>query len=985
VPNGHTRSSPPRPPGSPSALARDLSAACGDVRFDDGTRALFATDASNYRQVPIGVVFPRNRDEIVAALEVCRAHGAPLLPRGAGTSLAGQCCNEAVVLDVSRHLRGILEVDPVRGIARVEPGVVLDDLRREAERFGLTFGPDPATHRTCTLGGMIGNNSCGVHSVMAGRTDENVLALEVVTADGARVSARAGGALSGAGGGRAGEIHRALESLAARHAAAIRTRFPDIPRRVSGYNLPALLPENGFDVAKALVGSEGTCAVILEATVRLVPSPRARCLLVLGFADVYAAADRVPEILASPSRPIGLEGLDDGLVEDMRRASLHLDSLALLPDGRGWLLVEMGGDTPEEAAAKARALTAALGHPGPGPSSRLCESAQEQRRMWRTREAALGATSHAPGRPLTWEGWEDSAVHPERLGPYLRDLRALLNRHGYGGDFYGHFGQGCVHTRTDFDLASEGGIARYRAFVLEAADLVVSYGGSLSGEHGDGQSRGELLGRMFGSELVDAFREFKRIWDPEGRMNPGKKIDARPLDRDLRLGARYSPARPRTAFAYASDGGDFSRAMLRCVGVSLCRREDGGTMCPSWRATREEAHSTRGRARLLFEMLRGEEREPRRDGDLWRDEAVRDALDLCLACKGCKGECPAEVDMATYKAEFLSHYYRGRLRPRSSWTMGLVHLWAPLAGRSPGLANFLLHAPGISRVTKWLAGVDPSRDLPRFAKESLRESFRSPDHKIPRSPKEAVAHRRVLLWPDTFTNAFHPNAGQQAADVLAAAGFSVSLPKEGLCCGRALYDHGLLGIARELLARILESLRSEIRAGVPVVALEPSCAAVFKDELPGLFPDDPDARRLASQTFFFAEFLERRAPELLASATTSESASARRGTAVIQGHCHQGALAAASLEAERTLLGRLGYDAILLDSGCCGMAGAFGLERRHAGVSREIARLGVLRRLAEHPDALVVADGFSCREQIRQLAGRGAVHVAEVVHQTLFK
>ncbi|HYK41725.1 MAG TPA: FAD-binding oxidoreductase, partial [Thermoanaerobaculia bacterium] len=578
----------------------------GEVRFDDGTRALYATDSSNYRQVPIGVVFPCDTADALEALEVCRAHGAPVLPRGAGTSLAGQSCNVAVVIDCSRHLSRVLEIDPARRLARVEPGVVLDELRRRAEAHHLTFGPDPATHRVCTLGGMIGNNSCGVHSVMAGKTEDNVLALDVITAEGVRFTAERTppdvlARILAEPGPRA-DIYRGLAALAGRHAEEIRRRFPDIPRRVSGYNLPALLPENGFDLARALVGSEGTCVYLLEATVKLVESPPGRCVVAVGFEDIYAAADRVPFVLGFG--PIGLEGFDAGLVEAERRAGLYPDSLALLPEGRGWLLVELGGPDARDAEESARRFAAEIVRGG-SVSARVFPAAADQHRLWRIREAGLGATSHAPGEPLTWEGWEDSAVHPRDLGKYLRDLRALLNRHGFGGHFYGHFGQACVHTRTNFDLQSAEGIRRYRAFVTDAADLVVAYGGSLSGEHGDGQSRAELLPKMYGESLTAAFREFKRIFDPRGRMNPGKVVDARPLDSDLRLGTGYAPARPSTHFAYADDGGDFSRAMLRCVGVGACRRNEGGTMCPSWRATGEEKHSTRGRARLLFEMLRG--------------------------------------------------------------------------------------------------------------------------------------------------------------------------------------------------------------------------------------------------------------------------------------------------------------------------------------------------------------------------------------------
>ena len=981
LPNARAEARPgPGSGGGEEALARDLRRAVrGEVRFDAGSRAMYATDASNYRQVPIGVVVPEDRDDVLAALDVCRRHGAPVLARGGGTSLAGQCCNVAVVLDTSKRFRSILEIDPGRRLARVEPGVVLDDLRREAERHGLTFGPDPASHRSCTLGGMIGNNSCGVHSVFAGKTDENVEALEVVTGDGltlavGRTSPEDLAAIL-AGGGRRAEIYRALASLRDRHAAAIRARFPAIPRRVSGYNLPALLPENGFDVAKALVGSEGTCAFLLEATVRLVWSPPARVLLVLGFPDVFAAADRVPEILEHG--PIGLEGFDEGLAEATRRAGLVSGGLDLLPPGGGWLLVEFGAETLEDAASAARALPARLASgssaPAPPPSARLFESERDQREIWRVREAALGSTSHAPGEPLTWEGWEDSAVHPAKLGAYLRDLRALMTRHGYGGHFYGHFGQACVHTRNDFDLSSAEGVRRFRSYVGEAADLVVSYGGSLSGEHGDGQARAELLPKMFGEELVGAFREFKRIWDPEGRMNPGKVVDPRPIDADLRLSGFGAPRVPETRFAFADDGGDFSRAVLRCVGVGLCRRTEGGTMCPSYRATREEAHTTRGRARLLFEMLRGDT-----VAGGWKDEAVKEALDLCLSCKACRKDCPVGVDMATYKAEFLSHYYEGRLRPRSAYALNLIHRWAPLAARFPGLANFFTQTPGLAAAVRWAAGISPGRQIPRLARGTLRERLRRRDASRPGEVEGRAAAPRVVLFPDTFTEHFHPQAAEAAVSVLEAAGFAVSLPagSRRLCCGRPLYDAGMLDRARNQLAEILEALRPELAAGTPVVVLEPSCASVFQDELRGLFPDDPDAARLASQTRLFAEFLETEAPGWSPPATLT-------GSALVQGHCHQRALSPASLDAESTLLARTGLSVRVLDAGCCGMAGAFGFEAAHRDVSVAIAEDALMPALRAAPDALVVADGFSCREQVRQLAGRPAFHVAEVVHSAL--
>ncbi|MGK2859333.1 MAG: FAD-binding and (Fe-S)-binding domain-containing protein, partial [Thermoanaerobaculia bacterium] len=706
--------------GDAAALARELrEAISGEVLFDAGSRALYATDSSNYRQVPIGVVRPRNADEVVAALEVARRHGAPILGRGAGTSLAGQCCNVAVVLDFSRHMNRILEVSATGGFARVEPGVVLDNLRDAAETHGLTFGPDPATHSRCTLGGMIGNNSCGVHSIMAGKTDANVEELEIVTYDGARMRV---GETSEAeldaiirAGGRRGEIYSKLRSIRDRYAPLIREKFPKIPRAVSGYNLPYLLPEHGFHVARALVGTESTCVVVLEAKARLVHSPPVRNLLVLGFSDVYAAADRVLDVLEFGC--IGLEGFDDRLVNDVRACGLDPESMAMLPAGAGWLLVEFGGETLTEANGKAgRLISAMRGAPGEVPSVLLLDDPRLAAKIWKVRESALGATAVVEGRGHAYEGWEDAAVPPARLGDYLRDLRKLLDRYGYIGDFYGHFGDGCVHTRNDFDLTSRDGTAKYRAYVTDAAQMVARYGGSFSGEHGDGQSRAELLPIMFGDELMGAFREFKDAWDPEWKMNPGKVVEAYRLDENLRIGENYREKRPATHFSFPRDDGSFDHAISRCVGVGLCRRESGGTMCPSWMVTREEQHSTRGRARLLFEMLEG---QVVKNG--WRSEEVKGALDLCLACKGCKSDCPTQVDMASYKAEFLAHYYEGRLRPLAAYTMGWIHLWARAGSLVPRLANFLLEWPISAGIMKRFAGIAARREMPKFAERTFRD------------------------------------------------------------------------------------------------------------------------------------------------------------------------------------------------------------------------------------------------------------------------
>jgi len=945
--------------GAGAALSRALAAAVrGEVCFDAATRAVFATDSSNYRQVPLGVVFPRDVADVVEAVALCREFGVPVLARGAGTSLAGQACNVAVVLDLSRHMNRILELDPDRRIAVVEPGVVLDDLRAAAAPHGLTFGPDPATHAWCTIGGMIGNNSCGTHALYAGKTVDNVERLRVLTYGGTLLDV---GSLTSAqldelasAPGETGRIYGTLRSIAADYGDLVRARYPDIPRRVSGYNLDELLPERGPHVARALVGSESTLVVVLGATLRLVASPRLRRLVVLGFPDVYEAADAVPHLLRH--QLLGLEGLDEILVRQMRALRLNLAELELLPEGRGWLLAEVGADDPDEADGRLADLLADLPE---GAVATAYRDAGEQAAVWRVRDSALAAAAHPPGAPPNHEGWEDAAVAPERLGAYLRGIRALWEEFGYTGMWYGHFGQGCAHTRNDFDFRSPEGRARFRAYVERAADLCVELGGSLSGEHGDGQARGELLGKMFGPELLVAFRRLKAAFDPDGRMNPGKLVDANPLDADLRYGASYRAARLRpTHFAFASDGGSLQLAVERCVGVGRCRRDDVGVMCPSYRATRDELHSTRGRAKLLAELFQGEVTP-----ETWRNEDVRAALELCLSCKGCAVDCPTHVDMAAYKAEFLSHYYAGRLRPRAAYALGLVPFLARAATRAPRAANALLADPFPGRALRRLAGLSAQRPVPAFARTSFR-----------RSPAARAAARAasptVVLWPDTFSDAYLPARAQAALELLEAAGERVALPRRWACCARPLYDVGMLGLARRMLGQVLDVLDGHLAASLPVVVVEPSCLAAFKDELVQLLPDDERAARLAASARTLAEHLE--------AIGWSPDAPVGGGRVVVHPHCHQ--RAAVGMEAERRLLARAGFSVEVLDAGCCGLAGSFGFRAEHDGLSREIAAakfLPALRSLGE--DEHLVIDGFSCRTQAAQLAASPGTSLAELL------
>jgi FAD/FMN-containing dehydrogenase/Fe-S oxidoreductase len=937
----------------------------GEVRFDRGSRALYAADGSNYRQIPIGLVVPRDADDVIAAVDACKKFGAPLLPRGAGTSLAGQSCNVAVVLDFTKYMNQILEIDPERRFARVQPGVVLDTLRSRAEKHQLTFAPDPSTHNRCTIGGMIGNNSCGTHSLLGGKTVDNVEELRIVLADGTQMTV---GATTAAefeqivrAGGRRAEIYSKLRAIGEQYAPLIRAKYPPIPRRVSGYNLDELLPERNFHLARALVGTEGTCAVVLDAKLKLIHSPQHRSLVALGYKDAFEAADHVMEIL--DLHPIGLEGMEGSIIDALKQR--RAPNIELIPEGGGFLLVEFGADDPKEAQSVAQQLVERLKRVPNPPTSRVYTTA-EAKAVWQIREAGPRAAAFAPGVPAEWEGWDDAAVAPEKLGGYLRDIRKLMNEYNYRGAFYGHFGHGCIHMRVSFDLESEKGIRNYGEFVGRAADLVVSYGGSLSGEHGDGQSRGALLPKMFGPELVRAFGQFKAAWDPENRMNPHKVVDPYLPTENLRLGADYHPLEPHTHFKFPEDNGSLAKASLRCLGLGACRKQDSGTMCPSYMATLEEGYSTRGRAHMLFEMLQG---EITRDG--WNDEHVKKSLDLCLSCKACKTECPANVDLATYKAEFLSHYYEGHSRPLHAYVFGMIDKWLRLGSIAPGIVNTINNAPGFSHLMRKILHLAPQRKMPVLAAQNFRRWAKKngvPDAGASNASADVKAN--VILWLDTFNNYLHPQTTSAALEILRSAGFNVRVPYQALCCGRPLYDFGLLDEAKTYLRNVLDSLAGPIDVGLPIVVLEPSCASVFRDELCNLFPENPRAQRLRSQTFLLSEFLERHAakfplPKL-----------ARK--VLLHGHCHHKSLM--KMKDEESVLRKMGADLQSLDSGCCGMAGPFGFEKEKYAISQVIGER-VLLPAVRHAsaDTLIVSDGFSCREQIAQSTGRNAIHLAEAI------
>ncbi|GAA2048894.1 FAD-binding and (Fe-S)-binding domain-containing protein [Streptomyces cheonanensis] len=923
----------------------------GEVEFDAAARALTTMDASNYRRVPVGVVAPYDADDVAAALAVCRAHGVPVVARGGGTSIAGQATGVGVVLDFTRHMNRVLALDADARTAVVQPGVICDTLRDAAAPHGLTFGPDPSTHSRCTIGGMIGNNSCGSHSVAWGTTADNVHALDALTYRGDRL-------LLGRGGHQLpAALRTAADDLVRRELALLRTGFPELPRRISGYALDELLPERGRDWARAFTGSEGTLAVLTEATVRLVESPPARVLAVLGYPDESAAAEAAPGLL--PYRPLTVEGMAGDLVGDTARAAL--------PRGGAWLFVEMGGAGRAEAEAAAGHLVRAAGADGATGHTLVTDPAG-QRVLWRIREDASGTATRLPDGGEAWPGWEDCAVPPARLAGYLREFRALLSDYGLRGLPYGHFGDGCIHVRIDFDLLTAPGIARFREFSTELARLVAAHGGSLSGEHGDGLARAELLPLMYGRELVGVFHEFKDLWDPDGGLNPG--VLARPdrLDDHLRFAGLPKEPVP-VAFGYPHDGGDFSAAVRRCVGVAKCREttaSGGQVMCPSFRVTGEEQHSTRGRARLLHEMLVG---EVITDG--WQSGEVADALDLCLSCKGCRGDCPVEVDMATYKAEFLHQRYRGRRRPAAHYAMGRLPQWLRLTAalRAAPLANAGARVPPLAALAKRLGGIAPERPIPPLATEPFTRWWRGRG----RRPDPARAGRRTVLFPDSFTNYLAPEAGRAAVRVFDAAGIDVAVPPRPVCCGLTYVTTGQLDTARTVMRRTLRRLAPALDAGLPVTVLEPPCAAALRTDLPELLPDEPRARQLADSVRTFAETLEERAPGW-------EPPRLDRPVAG-QTHCHQSAILGDA--ADRRLRERAGLHGEL-SAGCCGLAGNFGFEKGHYEVSVACAEdqlLPAVRRA--RAGAALVADGYSCRTQLDQLAGRTAHHLAEFLADAL--
>lgn len=934
--------------GAGAADGRELAQAlrrAGLTEVDAGTRrrAEYSTDASNYRIVPAVVAFPRHADEVTAAVAVARSAGVPVTSRGGGTSTAGNSVGTGIVLDFSRHLDRVLSVDAEARTATVQPGAILDTISAAAAPYGLRYGPDPSTHARATIGGSLGNNACGPRALRYGRTADNVVSIDALTVDGERLDARR---FDRAGLRAAGDKGRALEEIVAAHLATIRTEFGRFGRQVSGYSLEHLLPENGADLAKFLVGSEGTLGVVLGTVVRLVEPPAAVALAVLGYPDMPAAADAVPALL--PHRPVAIEGMDARLV-DVVRARRGSGAVPALPSGGGWLFVEAAGATETEARAKAAKIIADAdcldSEILTGPSARA---------LWAIREDGVGFGGRSPAGEPAWPGWEDAAVPPARLGDYLREFSRLTGEHGVDGLIYGHLGEGCVHARIDFPLATAP--RRYREFVVDAARLVGRYGGSMSGEHGDGRARGELLPYMYSAEAIDMFRQVKHVFDPDNLLNPGVITDPAPLDANLRVPAARSLT-DGLGFAYPHDRDDLAIAVHRCVGVGKCRADNTGTtgvMCPSYLATKDEKDSTRGRARVLQEVANGSLIQG------FRSAEVTDALDLCLSCKGCSSDCPAGVDMATYKAEALYQRYRRRIRPAAHYALGWLPRWAHLTSRAAGPANAVLRRRWPAALAKRLGGIDARRELPAFAAPTFRQWF---------AARPAATGKPVLLWVDTFTDYFSPEAGQAAVRVLEDAGYAVEVTGRPVCCGLTWISTGQLDGARAQLRRSLDALEPALERGIPIVGLEPSCTAVLRKDAAELLPDDPRATSVRVVTHTLAELL---------TATETWTPPELKGVrGIAQPHCHQHAVLGWTADAE--LLANAGAT-IRAVGGCCGLAGNFGVERGHYEVSVAVAETALLPAVREsEADAVVLADGFSCRTQLEQLAGVRGIHLAELL------
>ncbi|MGO1440625.1 MAG: FAD-binding and (Fe-S)-binding domain-containing protein [Brevibacterium yomogidense] len=947
-----------------SSFIADLTRSIeGTVDTSDRRRAEYAVDASNYRVVPQVVAFPKTTQDVVSLLDVARSHKVPITSRGGGTSQAGNAIGTGLVIDFSRHLNRVLEIDPTTKTARVEPGVLMSELQKAGSPHGLRFGPDPSTKNRATIAGMIGNNSCGPHAISYGRTVDVTVQMDVIDGMGRQFTASQG--LDPVPG---------LSQLAAKHLAVIRTEFGRFSRQASAYALQHLLTENKPNLAKFLVGSEGTLATITEATVSLGDVPNSPTVLALGYPDMFQAADAVPRVL--PHKPLAVEGIDSRLM-DMVRAAKGPGAVPELPAGAGWLLIEVGGASAAEAVANAQAIADDSGT----DAYRIIPAGKEASTLWGIRADAGGLAGRTATGDPAWTGWEDAAVPPEVLGDYLREQDDLMQSYGVQGLPYGHFGDGCVHMRTDFPFDQPDGTEIFRSFLMDAGRLVARYGGSASGEHGDGRARSELLELQHSDEAITALEEVKRLFDPENLLNPGVIVDPLPLDQDLRRPQAISIGQTPGGFSFSHDKGSFTNAVHRCVGVGKCRADtsrSGGFMCPSYLATQDEKDSTRGRARVLQEVTNG--------GliDDWNSQAVHDSLDMCLSCKACGSDCPAGVDMAQYKSEVLHRTYKGKVRPMPHYSLGWLPLWGRALTAVPGvttLANAALSFRPLAKLVLAGGGMDTRRGMvefntqrfSRWAKKNVASGADVRDELVRDEYVKTGEVRRgsrpqVLLWADSFSEYLSDAGARATVEVLEAAGFEVLLPESQACCGLTLISTGQLDAARGRLTNTMEVLAPYAQKGIPIVGIEPSCTAVLRSDLVDLFPEDARAKAIAARTRTVAEVLvetEIAVPDLTGK------------TIVVQPHCHQ--YSVMGFGADSTLLARTGATVREL-AGCCGLAGNFGMEAGHYEVSVAVAENALLPALRDAPeDSIYLADGYSCRTQASDLTDVQGVTLAQLL------